>query len=80
MLLTRVIDALPNMDFAMCGGIAADENPAIADRTSFTGTAVFTKKPLVFSAAEGLDTCKEIIQAAEIIAGGEKNFQTNRLL
>ncbi|WP_148137211.1 trimethylamine methyltransferase family protein [Candidatus Formimonas warabiya] len=74
LLLTRVIDALPNMDFAMCGGIAADENPAIADRTSFTGTAVFTKKPLVFSAAEGLDTCKEIIQAAEIIAGGEKEL------
>jgi len=75
LLLTKIIDALPNMKFAMTGGLAADVDPFIADRLSFTGTVKYTKKPIVFCATSDLESCEDMIEAAEIIAGGEKELR-----
>lgn len=74
LLLTKVIDALPNIKFAMTGGLATDVDTRIADRLSFTGTAKYTRKPLVFCSTADFATCNDIIEAAELIAGGEKEL------
>ncbi len=65
----RLVDALPNLDFAMSMAQASDVPPATSDRHSFLAMIENTAKPVVFTAWDegGL---ADIIAMAEAVAGG----------
>ena len=68
--VARLVDALPNMDFVMCMGIASDVPAEISDLYHFRAMARNTLKPNVFTAwnARNLEF---ILAMAQAIAGGE---------
>jgi trimethylamine--corrinoid protein Co-methyltransferase len=68
--VARLVDALPNMDFLMCMGVAHELPQSIADKHHFVAMASNTIKPLVFTASskENLD---DIYHMACAIVGGE---------
>jgi trimethylamine--corrinoid protein Co-methyltransferase len=67
--VSRVVDALDNLSFAMCSGIASDVHPDISDIHHFEALANNTTKPIVFT-AWSLENLKTIVAMAEIVAGG----------
>lgn len=72
----KVIDALPNIDFAMSFGLATDIQRETCDCHHFEAMVVNTAKPIIFTAydKEGVDY---IFQMACAAAGGEENFRNN---
>ena len=77
--ISKVVDALPNISFLMCMGIASDVNPAISDLYHFQAMASHSTKPIVFT-AWNLDNLKDIVAMAEAIAGGPEALQRNPFL
>jgi trimethylamine--corrinoid protein Co-methyltransferase len=71
---SRLIDALPNMSFMMCSGIASDVHEAISDIHHFEAMVSNTRKPIAFT-AWSLDNLKDIIEMAEVVAGGAEALQ-----
>jgi trimethylamine--corrinoid protein Co-methyltransferase len=65
----RLSDALPNIDFVMCMGIASDVSNAISDLHHFEAMVSHTRKPLVFT-AWNLPNLRDIVSMAEVVAGG----------
>jgi trimethylamine--corrinoid protein Co-methyltransferase len=69
-----LVDALPHLSFMMCSGIASDVSPAISDVHHFEAMASHTLKPIAFT-AWNLENLKDIVEMAEIIAGGAEELQ-----
>jgi len=67
--VARLVDALPNIDFLMCMGIASDVTDAISDLHHFREMVSNTVKPLVYT-AWSRQNLEAIIGMAEAVAGG----------
>jgi trimethylamine---corrinoid protein Co-methyltransferase len=72
----RVVDALPNIHFLMCMGIASDVNRAISDLYHFRAMVESTTKPIIYT-AWNLENQKDIVAMAEAVAGGAEALQRN---
>lgn len=72
--VARLVDALPNLDFLMCMGIASDVTESISDVHHFAAMARHTTKPIVYTAWDA-DNLIDILQMAEIIAGGAESLR-----
>ncbi len=75
----RVIDALPNLDFVMSLGISQDVPQPVYDRYQYEAMVLNTSKPIVVTAndAQGF---ADIIEMAEIVAGGPEKLRRNPLI
>ncbi len=73
---TKVLDALPNIDYAMSLGIVQDVPLLISDRHEFEQQILNTEKPIITVCVDqwGQDDC---IKMAEIVAGGEEELRRN---
>lgn len=73
---TKVLDALPNIDYAMSLGIVQDVPLLISDRHEFEQQILHTEKPIITVCVDqwGQDDC---IKMAEIVAGGEEELRRN---
>ena len=69
-----VVDALDNLDFLMCMGVAHELSPAIADKHHFLTMASHTVKPLVFTASS-VANLSDIHQMACLIAGSREALE-----
>ena len=73
-MATKVIDALPNLDFVMSLGIVQDVPQPIYDRYQFRAQVLNTSKPIVTTATD-VDGYGDIIKMCEIVAGGEEELR-----
>ncbi|SJZ30358.1 trimethylamine methyltransferase family protein [Selenihalanaerobacter shriftii] len=73
-MATKVIDALPNLDFVMSLGIVQDVPQPIYDRYQFRAQILNTSKPIVTTATD-VDGYADIIEMCEIVAGGEEELR-----
>lgn len=73
---TKVLDALPNIDYAMSLGIVQDVPLLISDRHEFEQQILNTDKPIITVCVDqwGQEDC---IKMAEIVAGGEEELRKN---
>lgn len=73
---TKVLDALPNIDYAMSLGIVQDVPLLISDRHEFEQQILNTEKPIITVCVDqyGQEDC---IKMAEIIAGGEEELRNH---
>lgn len=74
--ISRVVDALPNIDFIMCMGIASDVPESISDLYHFKAMVTNTEKPIVYTAWDR-DNLENIIEMAQVVAGGKESLQRN---
>jgi trimethylamine---corrinoid protein Co-methyltransferase len=74
--VARIVDALPNLDFLMCMGIAHDVPQEISDLHHFEAMVTNTTKPLVVT-AWNLANLQDIVEMAEIVAGGPEALRLN---
>jgi len=74
--VSRLIDALPHMDFIMCMGIASDVTESISDLYHFEAMVSHTVKPIVYTAWNRRNL-EDIIEMAEAVAGGPDALQRN---
>jgi trimethylamine--corrinoid protein Co-methyltransferase len=65
----RLVDALPNLDFAMSMALPSDVPAATSDRHSFLAMVENTVKPVVFTAWDEAGL-QDLIAMAEAVAGG----------
>lgn len=72
----KVLDALPNIDYAMSLGIIQDVPLLLSDRHEFEQLILNTEKPItvVCNDQYGQEDC---IKMAEIVAGGEEELRRN---
>jgi trimethylamine--corrinoid protein Co-methyltransferase len=75
----RLVDSLPNLDFAMSMALPSDVPPATSDRHSFLAMVENTLKPLVFTAWDEAGLA-DIIAMAELIAGGAEELSLKPFL
>jgi trimethylamine--corrinoid protein Co-methyltransferase len=75
---SKLVDALTNVSFMMCSGIASDVPEQISDIHHFEAMVRNTAKPIVFT-AWSLENLKVILEMAELIVGGEQNLQRKPL-
>lgn len=73
MLLTRLTDALPNLQFIHGGACAADYDPSVVPRVIFRQVVANTTKPITFVANDGPDL-SDILDMAGIVAGGPEEL------
>jgi trimethylamine--corrinoid protein Co-methyltransferase len=78
-MATKVIDALPNMDFVMSLGIVQDVPQLVYDRYQFQAMVLNTSKPIVITAID-IAGYGDIIEMCEAIAGGEEELRRNPFL
>jgi trimethylamine---corrinoid protein Co-methyltransferase len=71
---SRAVDALPNISFQMCMGIASDVNGALSDLYHFGAMVTNSVKPIVFT-AWNLENLKDIVAMAEAVVGGAEALQ-----
>jgi trimethylamine--corrinoid protein Co-methyltransferase len=67
--VARLVDALDNVDFLMCMGIASDVTESISDLYHFREMLTNTTKPLVYTAWDR-PNLEAIVDMAEAVAGG----------
>lgn len=73
--MATVCDYLPNMDFILEAGIAADVDPDIADRAIFKQLVTHTKKPILTCFGRGAEDLIDILDMAAVVAGGYDNLR-----
>jgi trimethylamine---corrinoid protein Co-methyltransferase len=78
-MATKVIDALPNLDFVMSLGIVQDVHQLVYDRYQFEAMVLNTSKPIVITAID-VAGYGDIIEMCELIAGGEEALRRNPFL
>lgn len=74
--VARLVDALEEIDFLMCMGIASDVTEAISDLHHFKVMVENTQKPIVYTAWDR-SNLEDIIHMAEAVAGGEEALRRN---
>lgn len=72
--VAKLVDALENIDFLMCMGIASDVTEQLSDLYHFREMVHNTTKPIVYTAWD-LDNLKSIVEMAEAVAGGAEALQ-----
>jgi trimethylamine--corrinoid protein Co-methyltransferase len=72
----KLCDALPNIDFVMSMGIANDVPQAVSDLHHFEAMVINTRKPIV-ATAWNQNNLKDIVEMAEIVAGGADALREN---
>ncbi len=72
--VARLVDALPNIHFLMCMGIASDVTNSISDLYHFREMVCNTSKPIVYTAWNARNL-RRIIAMAETVAGGPAALQ-----
>ena len=72
--VSRLVDALPNISFIMCMGIATDVNDTISDLYHFREMVSHTLKPVVYT-AWNQQNLQDIVEMAEAVAGGAEALQ-----
>jgi trimethylamine--corrinoid protein Co-methyltransferase len=77
--VAKLCDCLPNIDFVMSMGIAHDVTASISDLHHFEAMVHNTRKPLVCT-AWSLDNLKDIVEMAEVVAGGPDALRQNPFL
>ncbi|WP_407313533.1 trimethylamine methyltransferase family protein [Desulfosporosinus sp. SB140] len=73
---TKVLDALPNIDYAMSLGIVQDVPLLISDRHEFEQQILHTDKPIITVCVDDWGQA-DVIKMAEIVAGGEEELRRN---
>ena len=73
-----VCDALPNMDFLMSICVASDVEQETADRQQMRAMLMNSTKPILFVTTE-FEGCVDVIEMAEIVAGGAEALYRNPL-
>jgi len=76
---SRLVDALPNLDFVMSMALPSDVPVATSDRRSFLAMTENSAKPIVFTAWDEVGLA-DIIAMAETIAGGAAELALNPFL
>jgi trimethylamine--corrinoid protein Co-methyltransferase len=71
-----LVDALDNIDFLMCMGIASDVPDELSDLYHFQAMVSHTTKPIVYT-AWNQQNLVDIIRMAEEVAGGAEELQRN---
>jgi trimethylamine--corrinoid protein Co-methyltransferase len=74
--VSTLIDALDNLDFVMCMGIASDVPEKISDLYHFRAMVTNTTKPIIYTAWHQ-ENLVDIIHMAEQVAGGVEELQRN---
>jgi len=74
--VARLVDALPNISFLMCMGIASDVTATISDLYHFKAMVSNTAKPIVYT-AWNRQNLEAILEMAEIVVGGAEALQRN---
>jgi trimethylamine--corrinoid protein Co-methyltransferase len=69
-IITRLADALPNIDYTLCGSAADDYPPEVIPRVDFVQTVSNTTKPIAFISNDANDLA-DIARLAEIVLGGD---------
>jgi trimethylamine--corrinoid protein Co-methyltransferase len=72
----KLCDALPNIDFAMSMGIAEDVTEEISDLHHFEAMVLNTRKPIIATAWDR-ENLKDLVEMAEIVAGGADALREN---
>jgi trimethylamine--corrinoid protein Co-methyltransferase len=72
----KLLDHLPNFDFLMSYGIAADMPPCVSDLHQFEAMASNSSKPIVFTSHNAKNT-EAIIEMAAVCAGGLDELKQN---
>jgi trimethylamine--corrinoid protein Co-methyltransferase len=70
----RVGDALPNIDFLMCMGIASDVAAETAELHHFAAMTRNSTKPIVYTALD-VAAAGRLLEMAGAVAGGEDTFR-----
>ncbi|MEL7563372.1 MAG: trimethylamine methyltransferase family protein [Dehalobacterium sp.] len=73
---TKVLDALPNIDYAMSLGIVQDVPLLVSDRHEFEQQILNTEKPIITVCVDEWGQ-EDVIKMAEIVAGGEEELRRN---
>ncbi len=74
--IAKLVDALPNIDFLMCMGIASDVTDKISDLYHFREMVTNTTKPIIYTAWDR-QNLEDIVEMAEAVAGGADALQRN---
>ncbi|KGK86535.1 trimethylamine methyltransferase [Desulfosporosinus sp. HMP52] len=72
----KVIDALPNISYAMDCGTVMDVTPTLSDVHAFQAMLENTNKPIIHWGF-GIDQYQDIIDMAAVVAGGLEALQQN---
>ncbi len=72
-------DSLENIDFVMSMVFPSDVNQSIADRFQMEVMLNHTTKPIIFVSYD-LSGCKDCVEMAEAVVGGEEVLQKNPLV
>ena len=72
--VAKLVDALPNIDFLMCMGIASDVTENLSDLYHFREMVSNTTKPIIYT-AWSRPNLEAIIEMAEAVAGGAQALQ-----
>jgi trimethylamine--corrinoid protein Co-methyltransferase len=75
----RLVDALPNLDFAMSMALPSDVPVETSDRRSFLAMVENTVKPVVFTAWDEAGLA-DIVRMAETVAGDAETLRLNPFL
>jgi trimethylamine--corrinoid protein Co-methyltransferase len=70
---SRLVDALPNLDFVMSMALPSDVHSETSDRHSFLAMMKNTVKPIVFTAWDEVGLA-DIIRMSETVAGGPEEL------
>ncbi|MBQ9069680.1 MAG: trimethylamine methyltransferase family protein [Eggerthellaceae bacterium] len=73
---TKVLDALPNIDYAMSLGIVQDVPLLLSDRHEFEQMVLHTDKPIITVCNDQYGQ-EDNIKMAEVIAGGEEELRNH---
>lgn len=71
--MTRLVDALPNIDFTICGSEASDYPPEVVARVAFSQAIMNTTKPLGF-VSQDVEDLSDILEMAAVVAGRPENL------
>jgi len=72
----RLADALPNIDFLMSAVLPSDVPTEAANRLQMRSMIENSCKPIMF-VTNDFASCLDVVQAAEIVAGGAENHEKN---
>ncbi|MGD2148277.1 MAG: trimethylamine methyltransferase family protein [Anaerolineae bacterium] len=75
----RLCDVLPNIDFVMSMAIAGDVTEEVSDLHHFEAMVLNTRKPII-ATAWNKTNLKDLVEMAEIVAGGVDALRENPFL
>jgi trimethylamine--corrinoid protein Co-methyltransferase len=71
--MTRLVDALPHIDFTIVGSEAVDYPPEVVARVCFSQAVMNTTKPLGFLCPD-VEDLVHILEMAEVVVGGREEL------